>query len=127
MSEVPNWFLINFRASRSRWFQGQPDNKSIERLNKASADVATNYEAVIEKEKSGRSSQEDSESKQLKNTLGKAIESCANYYQTNREVCTELYEEMNMSKEFLQTPKYDWKFSFGWESKQHTSHSRWAP
>ena len=38
----------------------------IERLNKASADVAKNYKAVIEEEKSGRSSQE-SESKQLKN------------------------------------------------------------
>ena len=60
----------------------------IERINKASADVAKNYKAVIEEEKSGRCSQE-SESKQLKNTLGKAINSCANYHQTNREVFTE--------------------------------------
>ena len=60
----------------------------IERLNKASADVAKNYKAVIEEEKSARSSQ-DSDCKQLKNILHKAIESCANYHQTHREVFTE--------------------------------------
>ena len=60
----------------------------IERLNKASADVAKKYKAVIEEEKSSRRSQ-DSESKQLKNTLGTAIELCANYHQNNREVFTE--------------------------------------
>ena len=56
---------------------GNQIRNQIERLNKVSADVAKNYKAVIEEEKSGRSSQ-DSESKQLKNTLGKAIESFAN-------------------------------------------------
>ena len=54
--------------------------------------MAKNYKAVIEEEKLGRSSQ-DSESKQLKNILGKAVESCANYHQTNREIFTETDEE----------------------------------
>ena len=41
---------------------------------------------------SGRRSQ-DSESKQLKNTLSKAIESCVNYHQMNIEVFTKHNEE----------------------------------
>ena len=40
----------------------------------------------------GRSSQ-DSDCKQLKNVLHKAIESCVNYHETNREVFTEPCEE----------------------------------
>ena len=64
----------------------------IERVSKASADVAKNNKAAIEEEKSGRSSQ-DSNCKQIKNILHKAIESCANYHQTDREVFTEPYEE----------------------------------
>ena len=64
----------------------------IERVYKASADVAKNYKAVIEEERSGRNSQ-DNDCKQLKNIPHKAIESCANYHQTSREVFTEPYEE----------------------------------
>ena len=55
--------------------------------------MAKNYKAVLEEKKLGRSCQ-DSESKQLKNTLGKVIESCANCHQTNREVFTEPDEEI---------------------------------
>ena len=54
--------------------------------------MAKNYKAVTEEVKFGRSTQ-DSEYKQLKNILGKAIESCTNYNQTSREVFTEPYEE----------------------------------
>ena len=54
--------------------------------------MAKNYKAVIEEEKSGRSSQ-DSKKNKLKHTLGKAIELCANYHQTSREVFTETDEE----------------------------------
>ena len=47
--------------------------------------MAKTYKAVIKEEKLGRSSQV-SESKQVKNTLCKVIESCANYHQTSRDV-----------------------------------------
>ena len=64
----------------------------IERVNKDFSICGKNYKAIIKEEKSGRSSH-DSDCKQLKNILHKAIELCTNYHQTNREVFTEPYEE----------------------------------
>ena len=58
--------------------------------------MAKNYKAVIEEEKSGIRSQ-DSKSKQLKKTLGKGIESYANYHQTNREVFTDPMRKLKPS------------------------------